>query len=281
MAETHPTGPSARIILDSIGPDGHRVTTMEVVMHRFVLAEFNTHRVFSRNSASSRAIPVAKQIERVRKDPAIPVSWPKEQKGMQGGEELDGHVLAIAKGEWLLERDSAVFRASRLAELGVHKSVINRLLEPFLWHTVIVTSTEWDNFFALRCSPMAQPEMRAAAEKMRKALQGSEPGLLDDECWHLPFVDGDRYDESEDDLTMDSAKDVSAARCARVSYLTHDGKRDISADLKLAERLKHPGEGSPPHASPFEHVCRPLRAGEKQVGNLTGWRQYRHEIWPV
>lgn len=191
MAETHPTEPSATVILDSISPAGHRVTTMEVVMHRFVLAEFNTHRAFSRNSASSRAIPFEKMRERVLYDPADPIAWPAEQKGMQGGEELTERDREEAKYLWHEARLQAVSHANQLHDLGVHKSVINRLLEPFLWHTVIVTATDWDNFFALRCNRLAQPEMRAAAEAMQAALAGSEPEPFEYGNLHIPYVENE------------------------------------------------------------------------------------------
>ncbi len=265
-------------------------------MHRFVLAEFNTHRMFSRNSASSRAIPLAKQLARVRSDPALPVAFPTEQKGMQGGDDLPGDGDHRARLSWLQAAESAAYWASELGKIGVHKSIANRLLEPFLWHTVIVTATEWDNFWNLRCNPLAQPEMRAAAEAMRFAHESSVPKQLDYGQWHLPLVTGIDDDvgwivgeEAKGLDVTEITKRVSAARCARVSYLTHDGRRDIAADLTLFDRLANPGGGSP-HSSPMEHVCRPLReffaadppyvrvGKEPQRGNLIGWRQFRHEV---
>jgi thymidylate synthase ThyX len=272
-----PTQPNARIILDSISPDDVRLTTMEVTLHRFVLAEFNTHRVFSRNSASSRAIPLAKQIDRVQNDPAIPVSFPAEQRGMQGGAELTDWDRDLARVQWFLARSYAVTQARFLAETGVHKSVAARLLEPFMWQTIIVSSTEWENFFTLRCSPMAQPEIRVAAEAMRDALAASTPTPLNYDEWHLPFVTG--YDAADMPETR-TALLCSAARCARVSYLTHDGQRDIAKDLQLAERLMHPGDGAF-HASPFEHVARPYNEWihrYEDCGNFSGWVQLRKLI---
>lgn len=268
------TQPSARIILDSISPEGYRLTTMEVTLHRFVLAEFNTARVFSRNSASSRAIPLAKQIERVKNDPAIPVSFPQEQRGMQGGAELIGDARELAEGFWLLAMDQATHYAENLAHLHVHKSVAARLLEPFMWQTIIVSSTEWENFFTLRCSPMAQPEIRVAAEAMRDALHTSTPVHLPYGAWHMPFVTGYDADQMPDETT---ARLCSAARCARVSYLTHDGQRDIEKDKQLAHRLLHPGDGAF-HASPFEHVATPYdewRFGRDECGNFDGFVQWR------
>lgn len=270
------TNPSARIILDSLHPNGiDRLTTMEIVLHRFCLAEFNTHRTFSRNSASSRAIPLAKQIERVCDDPAIPLSFPAAQRGMQGGAELTGVKRELARDLWLEARDAAIDCARTLGELGVHKSVAARLLEPFMWQTIIVSATDWDNFFALRCSPMAQPEIRVAAEAMRDALAASTPRPLAFGAWHLPFVTG--YDDLEA-RDRNVARLCSAARCARVSYLTHDtGTVDVDKDLVLAMRLIHPGDGAF-HASPFEHVATPASGALPVRGNFTHFRQFRHEL---
>ena len=274
---------SAKVILDSLHPNRiNRLTTMEVTFHRFVLAEFNTHRVFSRNSASSRAIPAQKQIDRVMSNPALPVSWPHEQRGMQGGDELDATEKNAAINSWLGARDKAVHYAQELIRAGVHKSVTSRLLEPFMWHTVIVSSTEWDNFFDLRCNSLAQPEIRAVAELMRQALNESTPTVLSYGDWHMPYVTGydldeimSSYDNEPDWQTLNVAKMCSAARCARVSYLTHEGTKDIRKDMSLAARLMNPGEG-PMHASAFEHVARPTRV--PVGGNFTNFRQWRHDL---
>lgn len=258
---------SAKIIRDSVSPEGHRLTTMEVTFHRFVLAEFNTHRMFSRNSASSRAIPTKKFMERVS---AFPVEFGSNQPGMQAGPPLEGEDLKRAEELWGVAGIQMKMFAKQLADLGVHKQVTNRLLEPFMWHTVIVTATEWDNFFGLRANPMAQPEIRVAAEMMLDAYKNSEPELLRGQ-WHLPYV-------LDDELPLDLGVllKISAARCARVSYLTHDGVRNIDKDLELFARLT---EADPPHASPLEHVALPARPGETVEGNFTGWHQLRHNYW--
>ena len=268
--------PSAKIILDSISPAGHRLTTMEVVMHRFVLAEFNTHRMFSRNSASSRAIPVKKQIERVMNDPAIPLSWPSERPGMQGGAQTED--VDLARAIWIDARDCAVEIATQLGDIGVHKSVTNRLLEPFMWHTVIVSSTEWSNFFGLRCNPLAQPEIQAAAYAMRDVYEKSTPTELSINEWHMPYLQNEDYDV----LRLGEMKKVSASRCARVSYLTHDGIKSYEADLKLYDQLT---SADPPHASPLEHVATPCthwggtwEDRDAHEGNFFGWDQLRHLV---
>jgi thymidylate synthase ThyX len=295
----------AKVLADSRSPAGRRLTTLEATFPRFVLAEFNTHRVFSRNSASSRAIPIAKQLRRVLDDPYVPIEFGSNQPGMQAAEPLAGEKLEAAEAEWLGARDDAVRRVLALiatpgaiepgadledvlgeveskikdraqpAEwLNVHKQVANRLLEPFMWHTVIVTATEWDNFWNLRCHPDAQPEIRLIAERMRTAAAESEPAELGPGEWHLPLI---RPEDREEVTSMEDLIKVSAGRCARVSYLTHAGKRDLSADVELHDRLLTSG-----HMSPLEHPARPLDEAELQKsewsGNFRGWRSYRKEI---
>ncbi len=267
-AEGAPTVPSATVVADSVSPDGVRVTTIEVTLHRFVLAELNTHRVFSRNSASSRAIPIGKQIARVETDPAMPVEFGANQRGMQAGAPLEGEEEKAAIDAWLRARDAAVDAVRVLDDLGVHKQVANRILEPFMWHTVIVTATDWDGFWHQRCSPLAQPEIRVAAEAMREAFDASTPRAMAAGEWHTPYVRDDELDL--DDRTK---RRISAARCARVSYLTHDGRRDLSADEELYQRLV---TADPPHWSPLEHVATPAVDGEAVLGNLRGWHQLRH-----
>lgn len=262
---------TASVIADSISPDGHRITTMVMRYPRFIHAEFMTHRVFSRNASSSRAIPIEKMIRDVIEDPAMPVAWGSNKPGMQAGDELSGHDLQDCKAEWIRARDAAVASAKEIARLGAHKQIVNRLLEPFAHITVICTATEWNNFFALRCHPDADPTMRALAEAMRDAMASSLPTELSDE-WHLPYIkslDHDLLDSWED------AAKVSAARCARVSYLNHDGtKPDIEKDMALAEGL-----ASSKHMSPFEHqACVTGDEGTAYWGNFSGWDQYRKMI---
>ncbi len=265
--------PNARVIADSVSPVDIRLTTIEVVLHRFVLAELNTHRAFSRNSASSRAIPVARMMAKVATKPAIPLQWPAEQSGMQGGAPVADP--GKARDIWLAARDAAVVHAEQLAGLGVHKSIVNRLLEPFLTHTVIITATDWDDFWMQRCSPLAQPEIRAAAEAMLAARNLSQPRPVDYDQWHTPYIS----DDERDQLTPAMQRRVSAARCARVSYLTHAGIRDPDMDLDLYARLL---AAQPPHASPLEHVATPAycvgRTHDNVRGNFDGWHQLRHLV---
>lgn len=265
----------AKIIEDSVSLDGVRLTTMEVEMHRFILPEFNTHRVFSRNSASSRAIPFAKSVRNVLENPAVPVAYRREQSGMQGGDKLSAADAATAEHVWLRARDEAIESATSLHELGLHKSICNRILEPWQMHRVIVTATEWDGFWEQRVSPLAQPEIRLLAERMLAAYNDSEPELVQHGGWHLPYIDDATADEiaggQDDPLPVMQA--VSAARCARVSYLTHDGTRDFKKDLELFNKLV---SARPGHWSPLEHVATP-DPSNRAPGNLRGWRQLRHD----
>lgn len=256
----------AKVILDSINK-GNRLTTIEVTFHRFILSEFNTHRKFSRNSASSRAIPIQRQINKIIDDPAIPLEFGSNQRGMQAGEPLSGMELDNARSIWLRAAVGATEYAYELMSLGVHKQVANRILEPFMWHTAIISSTEWDNFFNQRISPLAQPEINAIAIKMRDAINGSIPVETDN--WHLPYLQDDELN-----LSIDTKKKISVARCARVSYLTHDGERNIDKDIELYDRLV---TADPPHWSPLEHVARPISdlSDNEFRGNFDGWIQLR------
>ena len=278
----------AKIVLDSVSTAGDRLTTMEVTFPRIVLAEFNTHRAFSRNSASSRAIPFKKQIDKIIADPFVPTYWGANQSGMQAEKEVDYESRLIAVREWLAARDDAVAAAATLHDLNIHKQTVNRLLEPFMWQTVIVTATEWSNFFALRANPQAQPEIREIAEWMQRLHQESEPTELQSGEWHMPYLQSDERPLVDDD--PERMQQVSAARCARVSYLTQDGKRDLEEDVKLYARLKNGG-----HLSPLEHVATPawhvattpweprvsgwddgvIGKRSEQHGNLRGWKQLR------
>lgn len=285
---------SAKIVNDSVSEGGHRVTTFEVCMHRFVLAEFNTHRVFSRNSASSRAIPVPKRMQEFQFSPAFSLTLPSEKSGMQGGEELQGEWRDDA--EWFL-RDLHHEVVDQIKwyidnhpepETRLHKSVLARYMEPWLWHRVIVTATDWEGFFTQRVSPLAQPEIHLPALLMQEAYEDNMPQPVADGGWHLPYVTGQELSEFE---TLDCVK-LSTARCARVSYLTHDGEYDPEKDIALWDRLI---TADPPHASPLEHPCRadgsntrlvswnmidgsPMTRELPELGNLLGWTQARHLV---
>lgn len=256
---------SAKVILDSISPRGHRLTTIEVTYPRMIHAELMTHRVFSRNAASSRAIPVKKLLGRVMEEPYIPEKWTKNQAGMQGFEIIANPE--VAQAVWLKARDAAHEAASTLAVgLDVHKQLANRLLEPFAWITVIITATDWQNFFKLRCDPAAQPEFQKIARMIQEEYNASTPKQLMRGDWHTPYMQPD-----EEHLRWPVKLKLATARCARVSYLTQDGKRDHEADFALYTRLL---TGN--HWSPFEHCARPAHNYESQLGgNFSGWVQFR------
>lgn len=279
----------ATIIADSISTEGgsaaRRITTVECQYPRFIHGEVMTHRVFSRNAMSSRAIPVEKMIAQVRTNPAMPVHFGLNQPGMQASAEAAGAVREMAVERWLRAAESAANSAQSLSDLGIHKQVANRLLEPFQWMRTIITATEWENFFELRAHPDAQPEFQALAYILKDAMAASTPVVrrpremcswrsrfVEDDSesfWHLPYTsDADRKA-----LPVDVLRKVSAARCARVSYLTHEGTTpDVVKDVELFERLV----GSRPiHASPIEHQATPLPNCVGTSNNFRGWRQFR------
>ena len=271
-----PSGYNVSLIADSINPVGNRLTTFELTYPRFVHAQLMTHRLFSRNAASSRAIPTKKLIDRVLENPVMPLFWGKNQSGMQAQEELQGADKERAIDEWLIARLEACKAARRLLELGVHKQIVNRVIEPWMFITVIVSATEYENWFHLRQKD-AQPEIAWVAGEMHELYTSRVPKELKLGEWHLPYV------ELEDkhsplyvdfrDTTLSRAsilRGISTARCARVSYLTHDGKRDPAADIALHDRLAESG-----HWSPFEHVAEAFANRSFRSGNFFGWRQYR------
>lgn len=274
----------AKVVLDSVSPDGVRLTTLEVVFPRIVLAEFNTHRVLSRNSASSRAIPVEKMLQRAAEDTYIPETWGRNGRGMQAKEALVGSDAVRAEREWLYARDDALEHARKLLEIGVHKQETNRILEPWLWHTCIVSATEWSNFRHLRAHADAHPAIQRTAKAIIAVLDEHEPEELPWGDWHLPIVSEEDWKWAQDkgDPQYLLAK-LSSARSARVSYLTHDGIRDLDADFGLHDRLLSAG-----HMSPFEHAAQCERNEARDMlpkglpfeaeflGNFRRpWKQYR------
>lgn len=280
---------SAKIIADSISEAGKRITTMQLSYPRFIHAEFMTHRVFSRNASSSRAIPVAKMLEQVRNKPAMPLHWGKNQPGMQAAVELTGQELEYVQEGWKTAALCAADVAEAMSKAGGHKQVVNRILEPFQWIHVIVTATEWENFFELRDHEDAQPEIRHLAVLMKQAMDGSKPRLLSQDEWHLPYVTDEDiawlvgFARSDGVDWLELARKVSAARCCRVSYLKHDGTRaTLREELDLCDRL---AAARPIHASPFEHQATPDTFVAKQGyynpalgGNFVGWIQNRKLI---
>lgn len=256
-----------QVIADSM-MDGTRITSVQVKYPRFILPQLNTHRVFSRSTASSRAVPTAKLIEMVRNEPVVPVHWGQNQAGMVAETEMDDARIAAAKTVWMEAVDTAANIAQELAEIGVHKQVVNRVLEPFMWAETIITATEWDNFFKLRIADDAQPEIQALAKAIKKAMDESVPV---ERIFHLPYLREDELDNTR--WTYAQKAKISAARCARVSYLNHNKQMpSVEEDLKLAERLIEAG-----HMSPFDHqaLFNNVEVYRNENRNFRDWKPYR------
>lgn len=263
----------AKVIADSVSLDGARLTTLQVCFPRFILAEVNTHRMLSRNFRSSRAVPVAKLIEEVRTSPFLPSQFTRNQAGMQGGEALIGDELARAEQAWREAAELAAYYAELLADAGVHKQYANRGLEPYLYVHGVISATDWDNFFNLRCHKDAQPEFQELALSVRVALTTSTPKLREYGEWHLPYV----FDHERETCGLEQLRRLSAARCAWVSYTPFepgDEHNYIKANRTFDKLMS-----TPMHASPMEHVAVPEGPFEGRApGNFTGWAQWRHEL---
>lgn len=296
---------AAKILADSISRIGHRIVTFQLTYPRIIHAEALTHREPSRNGASSRAIPIEKMIAAVEDDPYIPTHWGKNQSGMQAEREMTAEEIELEREKWLEERDYAVQRARERSERGLHKQLANRPLETYHWYTAIFTATQWSNFFHLRNNADAHPEIQRIAQMAEELYKTSSPKLLTEREWHLPLVFPEDWELAKEQgvsglpQTWALLAKVSCARCARVSYLTHEGKRDLGEDIALAGRLLRAG-----HMSPFEHAARPMSGVELEhfrqpavvgagalapltfdhnrptyrLGNLNGWVQYRKTI---
>lgn len=285
----------AKVIQDSIS-QGIRLVTLEIEYPRFIHSEFMTHRMFSRNCASSRAIPVQTMLDNIAVDPAMPIHWGKNRPGMQAREELEGDELIAAKNLWVRASVQAVNYASAFEGSGVHKQVANRITEPFQIMKTVVSATEWLNFFELRNHTDAQPEIRELAVCMAIAINNSNSMELQVGEWHVPYVDRKRdtlgylyyIDSKGEAMHPEDAKRISASCCAQVSYR----KSDDSLEKALAIYDKLVGM-NPKHSSPFEHQATPVDHSTYEVwvpgvthvsehdvwsGNFRGWIQHRHLI---
>ena len=272
---------SAKIIADTIGKHGGRITSLQLTMPRFILAQFNTHRMFSRSTASSRAIPVKKMIEQVRNDYVRPIHWGKNQAGMVAEEELPIELRELAKEIWYKSAMSAADYAEQLDKAGAHKQIVNRILEPYMWAHTIVTATEWANFFFLRLDDAAQPEIQELARAMKDAMDSSEPT---ESHFHLPYITMAEILEWQQSKGITITEPlyyayeyfapISAARCARVSYLNHDQTAPvIERDLELANKLLDAS-----HCSPFEHQAQVSEYRSDRYANFIGWQSYRYDL---
>jgi hypothetical protein len=253
----------ATIIADSISIAGKRITTFLLTYPRYIHPEMLTHRAFSKNASSSRAVPVSKLLRQVISDPVIPIHFGANQAGMSAKEELKGWMRWLASSLWLGARWPAVGFVWALNKLGLHKQITNRLLEPWLYITVILTGTEFDNFYWLRCDKEhAHPDIYDLAEKMLAAQNNNAPKITE---VHLPFIKDDEWNQYDADTLIK----LSVARCCRVSYLNHDKTEpNLQKDLTLHDSLLKAG-----HMSPFEHQA--AAQTDEICGNFVGWRQYR------
>lgn len=305
----------AKVIADSISVRGERITTFLLTFPRIILAEFNTHRAFSRNSASSRAIPFKKMVESVETNPFIPIAWQRQHKGMQGTDYITSmYEITPRINDWLDARNDAVKRAKYLDEMGITKQLCNRILEPFMWHTVICTATDYENFFKLRCPeyivnwyPANRPEALEPAQasfRSKKDAIARTNGECDDwteEDWrksnisqaeiHIQALAEAMWDAMNESTPKvlhteewhipfgEEDVKIATAKCARVSYTTVGSSSNNShtADIELYNRLLESG-----HMSPFEHcaqVMEPERYFEKPYSrNFRGFMQYREIV---
>ncbi len=305
---------TAKIIAHSIAPNGQMIVTWELEYQRFIHGEFMTHRLFSRNAASSRAIPVDTIIKQVADNPAMPIHWGANQSGMQASNELSPVLQIGAKWAWKAAAKAAVKWAQVMVKLGLHKQATNRILEPFQTMKTVMTATCMDNFFWLRNHADAQPEIRELARLMWEALQASTPNELKPGDWHVPYYNSGVWKASSTvrstegafpvdafGHSLENALAISSSCCAQVSY------RKLDDTLEKAQMVyKRLVESEPVHASPFEHQATPmvwvygyqwtelvLKGIEPQYekgtthlddkgnfwsGNFRGWTQHRQLI---
>lgn len=267
---------SAKVLVDSTSYTGKRLTTFVLEYPRYIHSELMTHRVFSKNSASSRAIPFEKFVKMIQDRPVRPL-WTQNQAGMQGPIIKDQGTIQGLDRIWLDARFDIIKHAEQLNRDGVHKQNVNRLLEPWMHIKIILTGTDFDNWFALRDHHKAHPEIAELARMMRFAYDASAPLLLQPGEWHIPF--GDKMEEG---ISVEDKLRVSAARCARVSYNNFDGTSEKDKDIELFNKLF---TEVPQHCSPAEHVCRVPYPNELKdmgvnwsygnTGEQEGWTEKR------
>lgn len=292
----------ANILADAISPDGVRLTSFEVEYPHAIHKDIMTHRVLSRSFKSFRAFPPEKVIENIKVDPFVPESFDYRIAGMGQGYAITDQDRAHEI--WFEHIDTSIKVAKAMMRLDLAKAQVNFVLQDLTWIRGIITATEWDNFWALRAAPEnVRPEVKKIASMMHEAYQQSEPVPYNYGRWTLPLISNNEFWSPIDQQSeVERWKKVSAGRCARVSYLTHDGIRDPARDVELHDDL-----GEDHHMSPFEHIARPFSRDEwetirelqfeisktlqlpkskrdemcRQVefsGNFRGWHQYRKDI---
>lgn len=265
------------------------LSTLLLRYPRFFHSEFMTHRALSKNAGSSRAIPVKKIIDSILYDTAMPIHWGANQRGMQADEECNEPVNGLSREEaWMMARDYAISIARDYDAAGYHKQIVNRILEPYMHITVVVSGTEWDNFLELRTHKDAEPHFQMLARAIEGCLTEAPVQLLQPGEWHLPFIDQSELYM----MDLETAKKISVACCASTSYKTVDG---FDMTKAKAEDIFHKLVTSKPlHASPLEHVAQadlfyPAHENDygwqrerwehpEQHANFVGFRQYRHQL---
>lgn len=243
----------AEIIAASRNTHGQRLTTFLITFPRYILAEVNTHRMLSRNTASSRAIPFKKMLKMVEQNMFIPLKFQKDHSGMQGTEYFEGADADFMAMDWKTRGLKACMSAEELHDRGLTKQLCNRIIEPFAWCTQLISGTEWENFFALRASPHAEIHMAHLAELMLEAYNNAKVYQLQPGDWHIPF--GDVLDFTTGISIRDGLK-ICTARCAQTSYtLLGDDEKpmDYPKLIALHDRLI-----SAKHMSPTEHCARAM-----------------------
>lgn len=293
---------TAALIKDSITESGIRLRTFELEYPRMIHAEVMTHRMASKNSSSTRAIPVERMIELVKQKPATPIYWGENNAGMSSKRELEGFKLTAAKQLWESITESVIASVRVLSSktgINAHKQIAGRWLETASFIKVVFTATDMNNFYFLRNHPAAQPEIQELARVMLEAEAASTPTLLKAGEWHLPYVevvDG-KYMVGDTEVDLDTALKVSASCCAQASYRKLDDSiekaNDVFSKLNIGTDT-----GEPAHASPTEHqgmvmhgtnepfnpdtwepgITHVRRDGSLWSGNLRGYIQYRQLI---
>lgn len=258
----------SKIIKDTLNAySDDRIVTFELVLPKYLVAEVNKHTVLHNSCQSSRAVPVAKMIQSVEENPFIPYYWQKPHKGMQGYEYYTNeNKISQLREEWLNARDNAVITAKKLQN-EVSKQTINRLLEPFMYVKMVLTGTEFGNFFNQRCpiflnnkgnkvksrtglgfgvdftstKGQADIHLQILAEMMHNEMYYNSNPVESFE--HIPYDIGKEY-------PLEARLHYSASQCARISFttITDDKQFSLERNLQLAQGLIVEG-----HAEPFSH----------------------------
>lgn len=262
---------SAKVVAHSKAKQtGKEIITFELEFPRIVLAEFNTHNALSKNSSSSRAIPVLTMLEQVRKSPSMPIRFGAANKGMQdAGEHNDLVIVSNELAEswggmypddaWYYAANQAADLAQAFHEAGYAKQICNRLIEPFQRMKVVMTATELANFLWLRDHQAADPTIEALAKEIKRAYINSEAVELDVGDWHVPYFGGEGvgYWLKGCGIDLQEALDISASCAAQASYRKLDDS--LEKAKSVVERLNLGVDiNEPMHVSPTEHQATPI-----------------------